>query len=123
MCLSSIIIDIVEHLLSEKELDSRRPSKFRPPFHVIGGSPMSRLVNTNIPSFFWTIYQETYLDLCERFRVDIAIIDYNYARLRKCINIWTLERMRRFRATPQELTLPYSEHAAALEFYLQIDGR
>jgi hypothetical protein len=114
---------LIDHLLSEEELHRRRSTKYRPPFHVIGASPTSILVNTKIPSFFWPIYQELFVDVSEHLHVDMAIIDYNYARLSKCIDIWAKERLFRFRKGQPVVTLDQKEYAIALEFYLQIDGK
>jgi len=53
----------------------------------------------------------------------MAIIDYNYVRLTKCIDIWANERIFRFKNKPHEVALDQKEYAVALEFYLQIDGK
>jgi hypothetical protein len=74
-------------------------------------------------SLFWPIYQEIFANVSEHLHVDMAIIDYNYARLSKCIDIWSKERIFRFRKTQHEVTLDQREYAIALEFYLQIDGK
>ena len=66
-----------------------------------------------------------YADLARRFHVDNAILDYNYERLRECINIVTQERIRHglYPAnTVGSVQLRIDEYALALEFYLQIDG-
>jgi hypothetical protein len=97
--------------------------KYRPPFLVIGAPPTNILVNTNIPSIFWPIYQELFANVSEHLHIDIAIIDYNYARLSKCIDIWSKEQLFRFKKAQHEVTLDQKEYAIALEFYLQIDGK
>jgi hypothetical protein len=82
--------------------------------------------NNYIPSFFHVIYQQLYGDLARRLHVDDIILDFNYERLFKCINIMTNERIRyRFETypIPSFQQLPMSEYAMALEFYLQIDGK
>ena len=121
MCILSTI-SLLDHLLSEQERNRRRCVKFRPPFHVIGTPPMSLLANTNIPSFFWPIYGELFADVSEHLHVDMAIIDYNYARLTRCLDLWSKERIMRFNKTDHEVTLNQHEYAIALEFYLQVDG-
>ena len=108
--------------MSDQQRDRRRSHKYRPPFHVIGAPPTSILVNTNIPSFFWPLYQDLYSSLVERLHLDVAIIDYNYDRLSKCINMWAKERIERFNRSIDEVTLDEREYPIALEFYLQIDG-
>ncbi len=109
--------------MSEQERNRRRSPQYRPPFHIVGTSPDNILVNTRIPSFFWPIYQEIFANVSEHLHIDMAIIDYNYARLFKCIDIWSKERIFRFRKTQHEVTLDQREYAIALEFYLQIDGK
>jgi hypothetical protein len=110
-------------LLSEQERDRRSSTKYRPPFHVIGAPPTNILVNTNIPSLFWSIYQELFGNVSEHLLVDMSIIDFNYARLSKCLDIWTEEAIQRFKKQPHEVTLDQREYPIALEFYLQMDGR
>jgi hypothetical protein len=77
----------------------------------------------NIPSLFWTLYDDLYVKLSDRLRVDMAILDYNYGRMLRCVQILAEERMRRFREKPHEVTLDITEYAIALEFYLQFDGK
>ena len=89
---------------------------------MIGALPTHILVNTKIPSFFWPIYQELFANVAEHLHVDIAIIDYNYTRLSKCVDLWAKERIFRFKKAPHEVTLDHKEYAIALEFYLQIFG-
>lgn len=114
---------IIDHLLSKQERHRRSTAKYRPPFHVIGAPPTNILVNTRIPSFFWPLYQQLFGNVTEHLRLDISIIDYNYARLSKCLDIWAKERIDRLNKMPHEVTLDQREYAIALEFYLQIDGK
>ena len=79
-----------------------------------------------MPSFFLTMHQQLYGDLTRRLHVNDAILDYNYPRLFKCLDLMTNERIqRRFQTNPagHYEQLPLSEYAVALEFYLQIDGK
>lgn len=66
-------------------------------------------------------------ELSRRLDVDIALLDYNYERLFKCIDIMRNERiqLRLQSSTIIEETeqLPVHEYSIALEFYLQIDGK
>lgn len=117
------LISLLDHQLSEQERSRRRSLKFRPPFHVIGTPPTSLLANTNIPSFFWPIYSELFADVSEHLHVDMAIIDYNYARLTRCLDVWSKERIIRFKKADHEVTLNQHEYPIALEFYLQVDGK
>jgi len=89
---------------------------------VIGALPTNILVNTKMPSFFWPIYQEFFANVSKHLHVDMSIIDYNYARLSKCIDIWAKERLFRFKIEQHQVTLEQKEYAVAFEFYLQIDG-
>jgi hypothetical protein len=123
MFICSCVLSIIDHLLTEQERARRCSSKYRAPYHVIGGPPTNILVNTNIPSFFWSIYQQLFADVVEHLHVDMSIIDYNYARLAKCLDIWAKERIYRFQEKSHEVTLDQREYAIALEFYLQIDGK
>lgn len=114
---------IIDHLLSAQERDRRCAGRYRPPFHVIGGLSTSLLMNTNVPSLFWTTYQGLFGDIVEHLRVDEAIIDYNYTRLIKCAEIWAQERKDRFKSYPADVALDQKDYALALEFFLQIDGK
>ena len=78
-----------------------------------------------MPSFFLDTHQLWYSDLARRLRVDESILDYNYPRLLKCIEIMIHERIQYRFADPSisdSEPLPINEYAVALEFYLQIDG-
>ena len=89
----------------------------------MGGPPMSALVNTKVPSAFWTIYEDMFTNLSEHLRVDLSIIDYNYHRMFHCHQLWAEQRQSRFNEKPHEVRLESKEYAVALEFYLQIDGK
>ncbi|CAF1403722.1 unnamed protein product [Adineta steineri] len=63
-------------------------------------------------------------NLTDRFQIDNAILDYNYERLRTCVNIMTQERIRYGLLSVDTIgmrELRIVEHALAMEFYLQID--
>jgi hypothetical protein len=108
---------LIDYLLTKEELERRYSFQFRPSFLVMGDPP------ANIPSFFWPFYQQLFLDLVEHLHLDMSIIDYNYARLSKCLDIWAKERMIRFNYKRHEVVLDLKEYAIALEFFLQIDGK
>ena len=85
-----------------------------------------RQENNQIPSFFINLHQQLYGDLMRRLHVSDVILDYNYSRLFKCMDLMTNERIqRRFEGNPtgHYEQLPLNEYAIALEFYLQIDGK
>lgn len=78
------------------------------------------------PSFFVTLHRQLFSDLARRLGVDESVLDYNYQRLLRCIDIMTNERIQhRFHRplTVNHEHLPISEYPVALEFYLQIDGK
>ena len=118
----SRVVVVIGHLLSDRERNRRRPHEYRPTFLLTDAPATDALVNTRIPSFFWPIYDELFGEITERLHVDVSILDYNYARLCKCIDVWARENTRRFNVPPHELVLEQQDYAVALEFYLQIDG-
>ena len=79
-----------------------------------------------IPSFLLDTYQHWYGDLVRRLCVDEVILDYNYGRLFKCMDLVVQERTQRGFRDPSAAAiaeqLPLGEYAIALEFYLQVDG-
>jgi hypothetical protein len=110
------------HRLTGEQRRRREHNYFAPSFTLAD----QRKDNNMIPSVFIKIYQQLFNDLAHRLRVDNAILDYNYDRLCKCIDIMTNERIQyRFHTFPfaSNEQLPLSEYAIALEFYLQIDGK
>ncbi|CAF1426396.1 unnamed protein product [Adineta steineri] len=116
-----LLANVPERMLNIEERGRRDSRKYRPPFLINGMPPSSILVNTGIPSFFWSIYEPLFRNLSEHLHVDMAIIDYNYTRLFRCVDLWRTEHIRRFKKELHEVTLDQKEFAIALEFYLQID--
>ncbi|CAF1447716.1 unnamed protein product [Adineta steineri] len=116
-----LLANVPERMLNIEERGRRESRKYRPPFLINGMPPSSILVNTGIPSFFWSIYEPLFRNLSEHLHVDMAIIDYNYTRLFKCVDLWRTEHIRRFKKELHEVTLDQKEFVIALEFYLQID--
>ncbi|CAF1550538.1 unnamed protein product, partial [Adineta ricciae] len=55
-----LLANVPNHALGNEQYERRHSTKYRPPFHVIGGPPTSILVNTRIPSLFWSFYQELF---------------------------------------------------------------
>lgn len=82
--------------------------------------------HARIPSLLVDTYQRWYGDLMQRLCVDEVILDHNYGRLFKCMDLMIKERTQRGFYHPSAAMineeLPLSEYAIALEFYLQIDG-
>ena len=83
-------------------------------------------MDINAQPFFVNVYHELYEDLTKRFQINDAILDYNYERLRDCINIMTQERIH-YGLLPKHMVGIYefrlAEYALAIEFYLQMDGQ
>lgn len=113
---------IVGHRLTNEQQRQRARNTFSSSFTLND----HRQVNNQIPSFFLTLHQQLYGDLMRRLHINDVILDYNYPRLFKCIDLMTNERIqRRFEKHPtgHYEQLPLSEYAIALEFYLQMDGK
>lgn len=82
--------------------------------------PFKLEMNTNITdrndSFLLRLYQDLYVDLKQRLKVDISLLDFNLTRLRFCVDqVVTHYHL-------EQTMLHLNELACALEFYLQIDG-
>ena len=105
--------NLVESLGNEEYARLRRgtfPQKFR--MEIMGTADM----NIN-DSFLLKFYEDFYIHLKKRLRVDISLLDFNLARLRVCIDQVVVQR------TLEQTMLNMDELAVALEFYLQIDGQ
>ena len=110
---SIIFCVYLDRLLSVEERRCRLPGTFQRHFRLHE--------NLHRQAFFPNIYQTMYGQLGQRLKVDEAILDHNYERLFKCINILAQERLRRFQTAWKDEQLPIEEYAVALEFYLQFD--
>jgi hypothetical protein len=111
------------HLLTHEQRQQRKHHTFHQPFVLV--DQRRKYDNMMVPSFFAKKYKEFFDDLSQRLNVDVAILDYNYERLFRCINMMRKERIQhRFQSQTLEETeqLPIHEYSIALEFYLQIDG-
>ena len=106
-----------------KNVSCRRWNKNQLLYQVINSLSTNLLESTNVPSFLWPMHQNLYNGLSEHLDVGTGIIDYNYVRLSKCINLWAKERTVRFDKKPEEVILDLSEYPVALEFFLQTDGK
>ena len=115
-----LLANVPRRELTTEQRRRRDHHSFHQPFTLIDQSS-----GITVQPFFVHIYQHMYADLTRRFHVDNAIIDYNYERLRECINIVTQERIRHGLYPANmvgSVQLRIDEYALALEFYLQIDG-
>jgi hypothetical protein len=108
---------ILADQLTAEELTRRSSGACEPPFELVN-------VNYELPSFYFDRYKKFLGKWTELWRMDLAILDYNYVRLLKCANTLVDEQIRRFQLRPNEVKrLGEEEYAIALEFYLQIDGK
>jgi hypothetical protein len=112
--------------LTPEQRAQRHHATFRPSFTLT--DERVRRAHVAIPSSFFLdqLYEPLYGDLSRRLDVDDVLLDYNYQRLFRCLNIMKEQRLaRRFPSYALELAehLPVDEYAMALEFYLQMDGR
>lgn len=116
-----LLANIPRHRLTLQQQQMRLRNLFPLSFSLID----ERSSYNRLPSFLLNLHEQLYTDLCKRLQVDKSIIDYNYERLFKCIQMMTYERQqRRFQlsASSYQEYLPLHEYPIALEFYLQIDG-
>ncbi|CAF4322174.1 unnamed protein product, partial [Adineta steineri] len=105
--------------LTHEQQRRRNHYTFHHPFTIIDQS-----VDISVRPFFIYIYHHLYEDLAQRFHLNNAILDYNYERLRQCLNIMTQERIQYdylSETTIGSEQLRIDEYALGLEFYLQID--
>ncbi|CAF1431374.1 unnamed protein product [Adineta steineri] len=114
-----LLANIPSRNLTNEQRRRRNHYTFHQPFTVTDQS-----VHISVRPFFMNVYDKLYGDLTKRFQIDNAILDYNYERLRTCMNIMTQERIQ-YGLLPMHTIgmdeLRIVEHALAMEFYLQID--
>ena len=116
-----LLANVARQELTVEQRRRRDHHSFHQPFAVI-----DHTVDGATQPFLIYLYQQLYGDLVGRFQVDNAILDFNYERLRQCINVFTQERIRHGLLPPLTVgseQLRIDEYALALEFYLQIDDR
>lgn len=70
----------------------------------------------HIDSFIIGIYQQWYKKLSDLWLIEPSIIDYNFVRLQRCMNL----HMKQY---GESAVCTIDEYPLALEFYLQIDGQ
>ena len=107
--------------LTREQQRRRSHREFHQPFTLIDQS-----ADVSVRPFFVYIHQQLYEDLNRRCYLDNAILDYNYERLRQCLNTMIQERIRyglTSETTVGNEQLRIDEYALAMEFYLQIDGQ
>lgn len=72
-------------------------------------------------SFLLCLYEELYVKIGKRLKLDIPIIDCNLIRLHHCID--QLVTQYYHQQQQQKIIFNMNELPLALEFYLQFDGR
>lgn len=107
--------------LTTEQQRRRTYHEFHQPFTLIDQS-----ADISVRPFFVYVYQQLYEDLGRRCHLDNAILDYNYERLRQCLNVMTQERIQ-YGFCPETVVgseqMRIDEYALAMEFYLQMDGQ
>lgn len=107
----------LEHQLSGDEVVLRMSGIFPSVCTVIDRDPM-------LPSFFREKYHLYFVDLMQRLKVDMSILDYNYTRMQRYLQRMTEEHIYVFNLrADQVLGIDEKELPLALEFYLQFDGK
>lgn len=108
---------IIAQRLTRTELVRRHLGTFKSEFDFITNG-------STIPSFLYEKYQMFYVDLLERLKVDMAVLDYNYLRLNNYMKLLMFERMRIFNISLDNISkINEKEYPLALEFFLQFDGK
>ena len=103
--------------LSQQELTYRRTGKYKASFSITN-------YNASTKSFMVQQYNTYYAPLVERLQVDTSILDYNYIRLKKLIELHRQACIRTLgyeKTLKGQFNLPENEYAHLLEFYLQLD--
>ena len=80
--------------------------------------------NSMIPSFLREKYQMLFVDLLERLKVDVSILDYNYIRLNNYMRLLIYEQMQVFNLRLDQIPrIEENEYPLLLEFFLQFDSK
>ena len=113
-----------EHQLSVTQLARRRQDAYGTTFQLI-----SNETDAWSNSFILSTYQQLLLDLSARWHINVSVLDFNLARLRRCATQWReqLQRLTDRAANVDNRTGPLTtftleELPLAIEFYLQMDG-
>lgn len=115
---SLLLSNIPTYQLSNHEREQRRPGKHECQFSITEFK-----INSN-SSFILQQYERYYVPILERFHIDLAILDFNYVRLKKFIELCDFSYSRAVPASrASNLTFHLREHEfpQLLEFFLQID--
>ena len=106
---------LVEHQLSNEELELRRVDYFQPACRLVDH-------DRSISSFIRDKGQHFYGDLVDRLKVDMALLDYNYTRLVTFTRVLANEQAQVFDLPFDHVaSMNEREYPLALEFFLQFD--
>ncbi|CAF3932155.1 unnamed protein product [Adineta steineri] len=103
--------------LSEQEQMNRESGKYKCGFSILD-------IDASTTSMITQYYQVHFGSIIERFHVDLSILDHNYFKLKKFIQLHRLAYNRTLplsRSSTNYLNLNENEYPQLLEFYLQID--
>ncbi|CAF1033361.1 unnamed protein product [Adineta steineri] len=103
--------------LSEQEQMNRQSGKYKCGFSILD-------IDAFATSMVTQYYQMHFGSIIERFHVDLSILDHNYCKLKKFIQLHRLAYNRTLplsRSSTNYLNLNENEYPQLLEFYLQID--
>jgi len=112
-----LLASLPNNQLSERERERRRTGMFKCQFSIIG-------IPDPTLSFLLQQYTTYYGSIIERFNIDLAILDFNYLRLKKFMQL-SYSASIRILPSRQSADMDYhlqdEELPQLLEFFLQID--
>jgi hypothetical protein len=112
-----LLASLPNNQLSERERERRRTGLYKCQFSIIG-------IPDPTLSFLLQQYTTYYGSIIERFNIDLAILDFNYLRLKKFIQL-SYSASIRILPSGQSANMDYhlqdEELPQLLEFFLQID--
>lgn len=116
-----LLANLPDNQLSNEERKQRRPGKYKCQFSI----SESTNDHTGAALSFMAQQYRTYFSLIlPRFNMDLSILDFNYLRLKKFIQLCQLSYIRFLppnRSTDLDFHLQENEYPQLLEFFLQID--
>ena len=117
--LTLLLSNVPARQLSQQELACRQHHVYPCAFTIVESNTES------MSSFLIQQYQLYFTSLIKRLHCDLAILDYNYIRLKNFIQLYRSSYTRILGhhqpSTEVQLNLNENEYAQLLEFYLQID--
>ena len=112
-----LLANVPVHLLSSEQLFGRYQMQWNEQ------STCKIWINSDstIPSVLRNYFEMNYELLSNRLNIHWSILDYNYARLDNCFQLFANERIHRLQVSPYTIRLLDEEQSIALEFFLQMD--